>query len=292
MAIDTQRHLCHTQVRKKTKFLIKQLAGVRAMKAIRLFGFLALMLIIACSGNKDIKDSGAEETMTEDEPIPNPVPEPSPFVLGYGDEIEINVWRNDDLSRTVKVDPNGNIYLPMAGEIRAEGISIRELRETITQRLSKYLLNPVVDINASALQSQKYYVLGEVKTPGSYQFSNQTNALGGVVEAGGFTTDADLKKVLLLSMDNGVYRARALDLDVGDVSTSTKLSIAYILRNGDILYVLPKIIASFERFMIRVNNIILPIVNTQRAIISWPNTRSVIKTGNLENEGSGAIVPP
>lgn len=85
----------------------------------------------------------------------------------------------------MNVDPNGNIYLSLAGETRSEVISIRELRETIPQRLSNYLINPVVDINAAELQSQKYYVLGEVKTPGTYQFSSQTNVFGGFVETGG-----------------------------------------------------------------------------------------------------------
>ena len=104
--------------------------------------------------------------MTAVEPIHSLIP--SPFVLGYGDEIRINVLRNTDLNRTVNADPNGNIYLSLAGEIRAEGISIRELRETMTQRLSKYLINLVVDINALALQSQKHCVRDEVRTPGSY----------------------------------------------------------------------------------------------------------------------------
>ena len=92
--------------------------------------------------------------------------------------------------------------------------------------------------------------------------------------------------------DKGVYRTRALDLDVANVSASTKLSIADILRNEDMLYVPPKTIAGFEKFMIRVNNIIVPVVDLERAIISFPDVWSVIKAGiTTGSDGTGTVVP-
>ena len=143
------------------------------MRSIQFFLVSLLLLIISCSGhqhNQDIKDSETLPTPGGQEQKNNP--EPYQFVLGVGDEVTINVWRHDDLKRSVTIDPQGNIYLPMVGEIMASGMTISDLRQAITIRLSKYIKNPTVDINASVIQSQKYYMLGEVKTPGIDKFKH------------------------------------------------------------------------------------------------------------------------
>jgi polysaccharide export outer membrane protein len=267
------------------------------MRFMQVIGIALLAALIGCSGQSHVRDSDSGKGAGDPAPVSEPDaisgPEPSHFALGVGDEIEISVWRNNDLNRTVTVDPDGNIYLPMAGEIHAEGMSINELRETVAERLSKYIINPVVDINATTIQSQKYYILGEVKAPGVFRYKQQTNLMGGVVQAGGFTLDADLNKVLLLRNDKGVYRPRALDLDIEDISQSAQLAIATNLQNGDIVYVPPKFIADLERFMKRFNNIIVPIVNLERAIVTLPDVWDVITKGEVQRDSNtGAIVPP
>jgi polysaccharide export outer membrane protein len=264
---------------------------------MQIIGIALLAVLIGCSGQYHVRDSDSGKAAGDPAPVSDPNvrsdPGPSYFALGIGDEIEISVWRNNDLNRTVTVDPDGNIYLPMAGEIHAEGMSINELRKTVTERLSKYIINPVVDINATSIESQKFYILGEVKVPGVFRYKQQMNVMGGVIQAGGFTLDADLNKVLLLRNEKGVYRPRALDLDIEDISQSAQLAIATNLQNGDIVYVPPKFIANLERFMKRFNNIIVPIVNLERAIVTFPDVWDVLTTGEVQREGdTGAIVPP
>jgi polysaccharide export outer membrane protein len=264
---------------------------------MQIIGIALLAVLIGCSGQNHVRDSDSRKAAGDPAPVSDAdaisEPEPSRFALGIGDEIEIRVWRNNDLNRTVSVGPDGNIYLPMAGEIHAQGMSINELRETVTKRLSKYIINPVVDINVASIQSQKYYVLGEVRAPGVFRYKQQTNVMGGVVQAGGFTLDADVNKVLLLRNEKGVYRPRALDLDIEEIKQSSQLAIATNLQNGDIVYVPPKFIADLERFMKRFNNMIVPIVNLERAIVTFPDVWDVITTGEVQGEGSsGAIVPP
>ena len=261
------------------------------IKSFKLIGLFLFFLIIACSVNTGVEESsrmGEQSDASADD-----APEASPFVLGVGDEIEIRVWRNSELNRSLAVDPDGYIYLPMVGEVMASGMTIRELRETITDRLSKYIVNPVVDINATNIQSQKYYILGEVKSPGVFRFKEKTNAIGGIILAGGFTDDADLKKVMLLRNTKGTYKARAIDLDVTNITETTQLGVTTSLEHGDIVYVPPKFIADLERFMKRFNNMIVPIVNLQRAIIFMPDVVDVLKYGEVKDgENTGAIVPP
>jgi polysaccharide export outer membrane protein len=264
------------------------------MRLVQFFSVLLLLLIISCSGhqhNQDIIDSETLPTPGDQEQINNP--EPYQFVLGVGDQVSISVWRHDDLKRTVTIDPQGNIYLPLAGEILASGMTMSDLREVITIRLSKYIIDPIVDINASAIQSQKYYILGEVMTPGIYKFNEQTNILGGITQAGGFTLDADSNKVLLLRNQKGVYRPRRLNLDIEEISESGQLTIAANLQNRDIVYIPPKFIANLERFFKRFNNIIVPIVNLERAIVSLPDVWDVLTEGEVQREtDTGAIIPP
>jgi polysaccharide export outer membrane protein len=260
------------------------------MKAIAIIRFLLVILIISCSAHQNVQES--KTVVTQDDQKQNPEVGPSPFLLGVGDEINISVWRHDDLNRSVNIDPQGNIFFPLVGEISAAGMTLSELRDTITLKLSKYIVDPVVDINATGIQSQKYYILGEVRAPGMFAFSQKTNVLGGIIQAGGFTDDADMKKILLMHNNRGVYKAKALNLDIADITESAQLAFSTHLENGDIVYVPPKLIADIERFMIRLNNIIIPIVNLERAIIQIPDVYDVITEGEIDRDDTGAIVPP
>jgi polysaccharide export outer membrane protein len=273
---------------------------------VKLFEIIKYMIliffIIACSAQNHVQDS--DSRMKNSQELEQSFkPDTSPFVLGVGDEITISVWRNDDLGRSVTVDPQGNIHLPLVGEILVSGMTVSELEEAVTLRLSKYLIRPVVDINVSSVESLKYYIFGEVASPGMFRFKEKSNIMGGIIQAGGFNkTTADLKKVILLRKTQEVYRTKALNLDIPEITQ--KLDISEItqspqtdfstqLESGDIVYVLPKQISNFERFMQTFNNIITPIVNLERAVVMWPDVKSVLKTGKtVSQDATGAIVPP
>ena len=225
---------------------------------------LLFFLAISCSAHKKAKDgNGAKGVIDRQEEISPP----PPSILGSGDEITINVWRNDDVKRTVQIDPSGNIYLPMAGEIQASGLTISQLREEITSRLSKYLLDPQVDIHVLTLRSQKVYILGEVKSPRSLILDRKMLVWEAISDAGGFTNDANEKKVLLVRSEKDVARVTAFNLDIRGMLKNGKIQRNVYLKNDDIVYVLPSFIADIERFMIRFSNIISPLVSIERAII-------------------------
>ena len=123
--------------------------GLRMINYSRIIWFLPFLLIVSCSGHKIVKESSGDKRMIDKQ---DEISSSSPFVLGVGDEIAVNVWRNDDLKRTVQIDPSGNIYLPLAGEIQACGLTISQLRGKIASGLSKYIIDPQVDINVSGLK--------------------------------------------------------------------------------------------------------------------------------------------
>lgn len=90
------------------------------------------------------------------------------FVLGPEDVLEVTVWRNADLTKTVVVRPDGMISLPLIGDLRASGLTANQLAGEIAKRLSEYKDNPTVAVNVKEINSYSVYVLGEVTKPGKY----------------------------------------------------------------------------------------------------------------------------
>ncbi len=199
----------------------------------------------------------------------------SQFILGPGDEVEIAVWRQEDLSRTVKVSSSGTISYPPLGEIQAGGLSLVQLRDKLRQGLLKYLVDPKISITVVSVRSQKIFVLGEVTSPGILQMDIPMTALEAILEAGGFTTDAEQRSVLLIRGD--LKKPILMSLNLKEVYTRGDLKKNISLEKGDILYVPRTHIANIERFFGHLSNILSPIVELERGIVLGPSVGDVFK---------------
>jgi polysaccharide export outer membrane protein len=121
------------------------------------------------------------------------------YIIGPEDVLEINVWKNPDLSRTVTVRPDGVITLPLIGEGKVAGLTPRELREKIRKRLGEYYKDiPEVTVTVNQVNSYNIYVLGEVRNPGKYQIKSFTTVLQAIALAGGFSESADKDNLVIL----------------------------------------------------------------------------------------------
>jgi len=120
------------------------------------------------------------------------------YRLGPEDVIDVFVWKEPDLSTTVVVRPDGKISLPLASEIDATGKTAAELQQDITQRLKKYLSEPVVNVMVKQINSLKISVLGEVRKPDVYRIRNRVTVLDAIAMAGGFTDLARPTRVVIL----------------------------------------------------------------------------------------------
>ena len=255
------------------------------MKHWRIIWFLLLLLlVVSCSGHKIVKEGGAEKEIVDKKETAFPA---SSFILGSGDEITFNVWRHEDLKRTIQIDPSGNIYVPLAGKVEASGLTISQLSEKIASGLSKYLIDPHVDINVSSLKSRKIHILGEVNSPGTFILDQKMLTWEAISQAGGFTSDANEKGVLLVRNEKGVARVAALNIH--DMLKTGKIDQDIHLRSGDIIYVPPSFVANLERFMQRFNNIISPFISLERGIILGPEAVDVLRGKETERD---VIVSP
>lgn len=110
----------------------------------------------------------------------------SSYKLGSGDRLRVVVFRHEDLSGEFALDGAGNFAMPLIGEVNAYGLTTRELEERIVGKLREgYLVDPQVSVEV--LNYRPFYILGEVKQPGSYPYQNNMNVLNAVALAGGFT---------------------------------------------------------------------------------------------------------
>ncbi len=123
------------------------------------------------------------------------------YRIGPEDVLEIVVWKNADLSKTVSVRPDGMITLPLIGELRAGGLTADDVRTEIKSRLERYKETPEVSVTVADIRSYNLFVLGEVRTPGRYQVKTSTTLLQALALAGGFTEFADTNGIVVVRRD-------------------------------------------------------------------------------------------
>ena len=113
------------------------------------------------------------------------------YIIGSDDVLEIQVWDNEDLHRTVEVSQEGAFSFPLISRVYADGLSVFELENLIKKKLADgYIVAPQVTVSVIEYKSQKVFVLGEVQNPGSYVLKRKIHLLELISEAGGFTDKA------------------------------------------------------------------------------------------------------
>lgn len=125
------------------------------------------------------------------------------YIIGPEDVLNIYVWKEDSMTKTVPVRIDGKISLPLVDDIQAEGLTPLKLKDVITEKLKNYIDNPTVTITVIEANSYKIYVSGEVKTPGVMRIRSQTTLLKTIISVGGFTEWANKRKILIIKTENG-----------------------------------------------------------------------------------------
>ena len=118
------------------------------------------------------------------------------YTLGSGDRIRVVVFGHEDLSGEFEVDGSGFISFPLIGEVKVQEMTLRSAEEAITDKLKPdYLRNPRVSVEV--LNYRPFYILGEVKSPGSYPYVSGMTVLNAVALAGGYTYRARENRLLI-----------------------------------------------------------------------------------------------
>jgi polysaccharide biosynthesis/export protein len=159
--------------------------------------------------------------------------DPKNFVIGAEDILQIQVWRDPDVSRQVMVRPDGKITLQLLGEIQAAGLTPEALTQVIYDGLLKLKTLDKSEVTVTVMQvnSRKYFVTGEVNRSGSYPLLVPTTVLEALVNAGGFREFANLKKIKVMRKGT-VYH-----FNYKEVIAGKKLEQNILLEPGDQIFV-------------------------------------------------------
>ncbi len=123
---------------------------------------------------------------------------PGDYRIGVGDILNIQVWKEPDLTRSVPVRPDGKISFPLLDDIQAAGLSPIELKAILVEKLRQFLSEPRVTVLVEEVNSYKVYVMGEVVTPGVLSLKSKTNLLQVISLSGGFTPYAKRNDIVIL----------------------------------------------------------------------------------------------
>lgn len=187
------------------------------------------LILAACS---------TTNTVTE-QPVESSIGIVEEYLLGIGDAISVNVWRNPDLSVSVLVRPDGKISVPLAGDIKVDGISAVALSKMIEEKLNSYIRNPKVTVIVTNPTSADFIhrirVTGAVTAQRSIPYRKGITVLDVVLEAGGVTVFADAD-------DSKLYRqtqegAKVYPIFLNDILEKGILDSNYTLYPQDIITV-------------------------------------------------------
>lgn len=120
------------------------------------------------------------------------------YVIGPDDVLSIAVWKEPDFTKITPVRPDGMISVALAGDIKAAGLTVRQLQENLKKLLTAYVANPEVTVSVQEFHSQKFNIMGQVNKPGAYPLTGPTTVLDGLAQAGGFKDFAKTKKIYVL----------------------------------------------------------------------------------------------
>ena len=148
----------------------------------------------------------AEAPKGKSNDAPAVVVDPSTYVIGPADVIQISVWKEADLSTSLPVRPDGKISMPLLRDIPAAGFTPNQLAADISERLKKLIQDPHVSVLVTAVNSQRVFLLGEVARPGPVNLTADMTVLQALSSAGGLTQFANSKRIYILRNEQGAQR--------------------------------------------------------------------------------------
>lgn len=158
------------------------------------------------------------------------------YLVQAGDILSINVWKEEGLQLEVLVRPDGGLSFPLAGHINAQGKSLNDIEQVISERLSKYITDPVVTVTASQLLGNKIFVIGKVGSPGEFIINRDIDVMQALSMAGGMTPFSDVNDIKILRRDQYGHQ-QAIEFRYGDVEDGDDLEQNIILKSGDVVIV-------------------------------------------------------
>lgn len=191
-----------------------------------LFCCLLSILLASCSA----KDLRVEQKQIAAD-IPDPAKPPEEFYkIGPGDSLEIMIWKEDALSGSATVRPDGFITLPLINEVQVVGLTTTQLRQTLEAKYKEFVNSPFATVRVTGIASSEIFLIGEVENPGVYPVTGNDTILQLLTRAGGLTIFADRDDIRVIRREGDKITEYIVDYDAiieGDLEQDI------LLRPGD-----------------------------------------------------------
>jgi polysaccharide export outer membrane protein len=163
-------------------------------------------------------------------------PHDNTYIIGNDDVLSINVWKEQEVSRTVPVRSDGKISLPLAGEVQASGETPLQLEKILASKLQSFISEPEVTVIVTEIKSQKFNILGMVNKSGTFPLTSSLTVLDAIALAGGFRDFAKQKSIYVLrkNPDGGESR---LPFNYKEVIKGKNMAQNIKLQPGDTIVV-------------------------------------------------------
>jgi polysaccharide export outer membrane protein len=162
--------------------------------------------------------------------------DPNDYRIGPEDVLQVSIWKNEAMSRTVPVRPDGKITLPLLNDVEAAGLTPMEFRELLIKKLTEYMPAPEVSVIVVDPRSFKVSVMGEVPRPGRFELRSRTTVLDMLALAGGLSQFASRSKIVVLRPD-GSKGMKRLPFNYNKAVSAGGEQENFYLQAGDIVVV-------------------------------------------------------
>lgn len=195
-------------------------------------GVMLGLLLAAPLAAQENSRSGAAKSGDERQTPATTDPE---YVIGAEDVLDISVWKEPDVSRTVPVRPDGKISLPLLNDVQAAGLTPMQLALSVTEKLRKFLAEPQVTVIVVSINSRRIHIVGEVGRAGTYPMLPNMTVLQALSGAGGFSQFAKQKDIYVLRNENG--KQIKFPFNYKDVIQGKRPEQNILLKPGDTIVV-------------------------------------------------------
>ncbi len=204
--------------------------------------FMAAWLIIAGGQTEQTHDQAPQETTAKKSETSggsaiasHESPLDADYKIGPQDILRIDVWKEQEISRTAPVRPDGKISLPLLNDVQAAGLTPMQLAAVIGEGLKKYITNPQVTVSVAEINSRRIYVTGEVLKPGAFPLLPNMTVLQALSSSGGFSQFARVKNIYVLRKEEG--KDVKHPFNYRDVVSGKKPEQNILLEPGDVIVV-------------------------------------------------------
>ena len=182
--------------------------------------------------------TGCAQPGTPSAPVSTSQAEPAAYLIGPGDQLQISVWHNPELTSTVPVRPDGRISTPLVEDEVAAGKTPQQLGQDIQARLKKYVADPIVTVIVNSFvgsYNEQIRIVGEAATPRALPYLAHMTALDAMIATGGLTPYAAGNRAKIVRHVDG----KEIDINVrlNDLLKNGDLSANTDLRPGDIIII-------------------------------------------------------